>query len=467
MQLYNTETHRKEEFKPLNEKQVTMYCCGPTVYNYAHIGNMRTYIFEDLLSRTLRLHWPLKHVMNVTDVGHLVSDADEGEDKMEVATAREGKSAWDIAKFYEEKFFADYDALHCTRPTVISRATAHIAEMIALVKTLEEKGYTYRTRDGIYYDTSKFPRYDALVGRSRLEGLRGGARVEMSDEKKNPTDFALWKFSPKDKKRQMEWDSPWGVGFPGWHIECSAMAMKYLGPTIDIHCGGIDHVSVHHTNEIAQSEAATGRKYVDYWVHGEFLVLRAGKMSKSGGTFVTLQTLRDKGYDPLDYRYLCLTAHYRTQLEFTYESLDSARKSLQALRRETAQIAAAAQKQPAVVTDRAAQAKAKFQAAMEDDLNAPKALAVVWEAARGAELNPAEKVEFLKFADGILALDLFRAPEKKPQALPAEIEALVQQRAAARAAKDYQKSDELRAQLAAAGYAVKDTPQGQQVEKAS
>ena len=339
--------------------------------------------------------------------------------------------------------------------------------MIALVKTLEEKGYTYRTRDGIYYDTSKFPRYDALVGRSRLEGLRGGARVEMSDEKKNPTDFALWKFSPKDKKRQMEWDSPWGVGFPGWHIECSAMAMKYLGPTIDIHCGGIDHVSVHHTNEIAQSEAATGRKYVDYWVHGEFLVLRAGKMSKSGGTFVTLQTLRDKGYDPLDYRYLCLTAHYRTQLEFTYESLDSARKSLQALRRETAQIAAAAQKQPAVVTDRAAQAKAKFQAAMEDDLNAPKALAVVWEAVRGAELNPAEKVEFLKFADGILALDLFRAPEKKPQALPAEIEALVQQRAAARAAKDYQKSDELRAQLAAAGYAVKDTPQGQQVEKAS
>lgn len=467
MQLYNTETHRKEEFKPLNEKQVTMYCCGPTVYNYAHIGNMRTYIFEDLLSRTLRLHWPLKHVMNVTDVGHLVSDADEGEDKMEVATAREGKSAWDIAKFYEEKFFADYDALHCTRPTVISRATAHIAEMIALVKTLEEKGYTYRTRDGIYYDTSKFPRYDALVGRSRLEGLRGGARVEMSDEKKNPTDFALWKFSPKDKKRQMEWDSPWGVGFPGWHIECSAMAMKYLGPTIDIHCGGIDHVSVHHTNEIAQSEAATGRKYVDYWVHGEFLVLRAGKMSKSGGTFVTLQTLRDKGYDPLDYRYLCLTAHYRTQLEFTYESLDSARKSLQALRRETAQIAAAAQKQLSVVTDRAAQAKAKFQAAMEDDLNAPKALAVVWEAVRGAELNPAEKVEFLKFADGILALDLFRAPEKKPQALPAEIEALVQQRAAARAAKDYQKSDELRAQLAAAGYAVKDTPQGQQVEKAS
>ncbi|MBR3631562.1 MAG: cysteine--tRNA ligase [Elusimicrobiaceae bacterium] len=463
MQLYNTESKTKELFKPLHEQQVTMYCCGPTVYNYAHIGNMRTYIFEDLLARTLRLTWPLKHVMNVTDVGHLVSDADDGEDKMEVGAAREGKSAWDIAKFYEEKFFADYDALHCSRPTVISRATAHIPEMIALVKTLEEKGYTYRTSDGIYYDTSKFSRYDALVGRSRLEGLKGGARVEMSEEKKNPTDFALWKFSPVDKKRQMEWDSPWGVGFPGWHIECSAMAMKYLGNTLDIHCGGIDHVSVHHTNEIAQSEAATGQPYVRFWVHGEFLVLHAGKMSKSGGTFVTLQTLRDKGYDPLDYRYLCLTAHYRTQLEFTYESLDSARKSLQTLRKETAALVATAKSQP--ITEKCAQAKQKFQAAMEDDINAPKALAVVWESLRGSELNAAEKVEFLKFADGILALDLFRAPEEKTEKLPAEVEILLNQRAEARKAKDYKKSDELRDQLAAAGYRVKDTPQGQQVEK--
>ena len=464
MELYNTESHRKETFQPLSEKQVTMYCCGPTVYNYAHIGNMRTYIFEDLLGRTLRLHWPLKHVMNVTDVGHLVSDADDGEDKMEVGAAREGKSAWDIAKFYEEKFFADYDALHCTRPTVISRATAHIKQMIALVKTLEEKGYTYRTSDGIYYDTSKFPRYDALVGRSRLEGLKGGARVEMSEEKRNPTDFALWKFSPKDKKRQMEWDSPWGVGFPGWHIECSAMAMEYLGKTIDIHCGGIDHVSVHHTNEIAQSEAATGQQYVRFWVHGEFLVLRAGKMSKSGGTFVTLQTLRDKGYDPLDYRYLCLTAHYRTQLEFTYESLDAARKSLQTLRKETL-AAQAAVKPGEVLTEKLAASKNSFQAAMEDDLNAPKALAVVWETLRGNELNAAEKVEFVKFADGILALDLFRKEEVKEEKLPAEIEALLQQRADARKVKDYKKSDELRDALAAAGYRVKDTPQGQQVEK--
>ncbi len=467
MQLYNTETRRKEVFTPLHPQEATMYCCGPTVYNYAHIGNMRTYIFEDLLARTLRLSMPLKHVMNVTDVGHLVSDADEGEDKMEVATAREGKSAWDIAKFYERKFFEDFDSLHCTRPTVVCRATAHIADMISLVKTLEDKGFTYRTEDGIYYDTSKFPRYDALVGRSRLEGLKGGARVEMSAEKRHPTDFALWKFSPKDKKRQMEWDSPWGIGFPGWHVECSAMAMKYLGPTLDIHCGGIDHVSVHHTNEIAQSEAATGQKYVRYWVHGEFLVLRAGKMSKSGGTFVTLQTLRDKGYDPLDYRYLCLTAHYRTQLEFTYESLDSARRSLQTLRREAYKTQQAAERQHGkLTTPRLEEMKNKFRAAMEDDLNAPKALALVWDVLRGAELNPVEKVSFLQFADGVLALDFFREMQTPPEEeLPPHIQDLLARRAGARKAKDYKTSDELRAALAQAGYMVKDTPQGQQTEK--
>ena len=461
MFLYNTATHHKDEFLPQNPKQVTMYCCGPTVYNYAHIGNLRTYIFEDLLARTIRLHYPLKHVMNVTDVGHLVSDQDDGEDKMEVGAAREGKSAWDIAKFYEEKFWADFDALNCTRPTVISRATQHIKEMIALVKTLEEKGYTYRTSDGIYYDTSKFDRYDALVGHARISGLQGGARVEMSDEKRNPTDFALWKFSPKDKKRQMEWDSPWGVGFPGWHIECSAMAMKYLGNTLDIHCGGIDHVTIHHTNEIAQSEAATGQKYVNYWVHGEFLILRSGKMSKSGGTFVTLATLKEKGYDPLAYRYLCLTAHYRTQLEFTFESLDAAAKSLENLRALSRGVLAQAQGKEADC-----QAwKDKFAAAMEDDLNAPKALAVVWEGVRSADMNAEQKLSFLRFADSILALDLFKEKKEEPLALPQEVQTLLDERARARAAKDYKKSDELRDAIAKLGYVVKDTPKGQQAEK--
>ena len=461
MRIYNTASHRKEEFVPQQPSKVTMYCCGPTVYNFAHIGNLRTYIFEDLFSRTIRLHYPLTHVMNVTDVGHLVSDADDGEDKMEVGAAREGKSAWDIAKFYEEKFWQDYDALHCTRPTIVSRATAHIPEMIALVKTLEEKGYTYRTSDGIYYDTSKFERYDALVGHARISGLQGGARVEMSDEKRNPTDFALWKFSPKDKKRQMEWDSPWGVGFPGWHIECSAMAMKYLGHTLDIHCGGIDHVTIHHTNEIAQSEAATGQKYVNYWVHGEFLILRSGKMSKSGGTFVTVDVLKEKGYEPLAYRYLCLGAHYRTQLEFSYESMDSAAKSLKNLRQ------AAQQLPPAQSTEKSRNWKDKFIAAMEDDLNAPKALALVWEALRSAELSGAEKRDFLQFADTILALDLFTAPTEKSVAaeIPAVVQALLKERLEARQAKNWKKSDELRDAILQAGYVVKDTPQGQQIEK--
>ena len=464
MQLYNTASHRKETFTPQNVREVTMYCCGPTVYNFAHIGNLRTYIFEDLLARTIRLQYPLKHVMNVTDVGHLVSDADDGEDKMELATAREGKSAWEIAKFYETKFWQDYDALHCTRPNIISRATAHIPEMIALVKTLEEKGYTYRTSDGIYYDTSKFPRYDALVGHARISGLQGGARVEMSEEKRNPTDFALWKFSPKDKKRQMEWDSPWGVGFPGWHIECSAMAMKYLGHTLDIHCGGIDHVTIHHTNEIAQSEAATGQKYVNYWVHGEFLILRSGKMSKSGGTFVTVDVLKEKGYEPLAYRYLCLGAHYRTQLEFSYESMDSAQKILKNLRTQACALLQAAG-QTVQQTSASRAWKDKFTAAMQDDLNAPKALATVWEALKADALSAGEKVDFLRFADTILSVDMFQQPAPEKVEIPAEIAALLKQRQQARAAKDWAKSDDLRNQIAAAGYLVKDTPHGQEVTR--
>lgn len=464
LRLHNSATRRKEDFNPQNPQQVTMYCCGPTVYNFAHIGNLRTYIFEDLLSRTIRLRYPLKHVMNVTDVGHLVSDADDGEDKMELGAAREGKSAWEIAKFYEQKFWQDYDALHCTRPTIISRATEHIGPMIALVKILEEKGYTYRTSDGIYYDTSKFARYDALVGHAHISGLQGGARVEMSDEKRNPTDFALWKFSPKDKKRQMEWDSPWGVGFPGWHIECSAMAMKYLGNTLDIHCGGIDHVTIHHTNEIAQSEAATGQKYVNYWVHGEFLILRSGKMSKSGGTFVTVDVLKEKGYEPLAYRYLCLGAHYRTQLEFSYESMDSAAKSLKNLRALAAQIATQANR-TAQETEKSRAWKDKLIAAMEDDLNAPKALAITWEAVRADELSAGEKWDFLVAAENILSLDLLTAQEEKPLTVPAEVQALMDARAAARKAKDWKKSDELRDEIAKLGYTVKDTPQGQQISK--
>ena len=460
MQLYNTASHRKETFTPQNVQQVTMYCCGPTVYNFAHIGNLRTYIFEDLLARTIRLQYPLKHVMNVTDVGHLVSDADDGEDKMELGAAREGKSAWDIAKFYEEKFWQDYDALHCTRPTIISRATAHIPEMIALVKTLEEKGYTYRTSDGIYYDTSKFPRYDALVGHARISGLQGGARVEMSDEKRNPTDFALWKFSPKDKKRQMEWDSPWGVGFPGWHMECSAMAMKYLGHTLDIHCGGIDNMFPHHTNEIAQSESYLGHKWCPYWLHVQHLNDRQGKMSKSKGDFLTVSLLVKKGYNPLAYRMFCLQSHYRKPLEFSYEILDNTVAAYNKLVKRIAGLKADGAVDEAVF----AEYKAKFEDALCNDMNTSMAITVLYDLLK-AETNDATKLALVKDFDQVLSLDLTVAPAEEPKAeVDAELEAFVlakiEERKEAKKAKDFAKADAIRDELLAKGVVIKDTREG-------
>ena len=274
--LFNTLSRKKEKFVPLSGNEARLYTCGPTVYHYAHIGNLRTYVFEDILVRALkRAGFSVKHVMNITDVGHLVSDGDDGEDKMELGARRAGKTIWEIAEYYTKIFFADLEKLNCLKPQIIPKATDHVPEMIELIARLEEKGFVYRTSDGMYYDTSKFSSY-ADFGRLDVENLEAGKRVAVG-EKKNPTDFALWKFLPKDKKRQQEWDSPWGRGFPGWHIECSAMAMKYLGETFDLHCGGIDHVTVHHTNEIAQSEAATGKRYVNYWLHGEFLNEDSGK----------------------------------------------------------------------------------------------------------------------------------------------------------------------------------------------
>ena len=456
LKIYNTLHHKEEEFKPLNPAGATCYCCGPTVYNYAHIGNLRTYIFEDLLMRTLRHSLPVKHMMNVTDVGHLTSDADAGEDKMTLASEREGKSAWEIAKFYEKKFFEDFDALNCVRPNIVARATEHIPAMIKLVKTLEEKGYTYKTADGIYYDTSKFKDYGILINKAHLEGLKTGARVDFGD-KRNATDFALWKFSPTDKKRQMEWQSPWGVGFPGWHIECSAMAMQYLGDTLDIHCGGIDHVAIHHTNEIAQAQAATGKQYVRYWVHGEFLVMSSGKMSKSAGTFVTLDTLKEKGYDPLDYRYLCLGAHYRTQLEFSYDSLNFARASRKGLKSKVLALKQEAKTQRGE-TQALKEAKADFINAMEDDLNTAKALALLWDFVK-SEASADEKLSFVAFADSFLGLNLLEEEKKE---ISDEAKQLLAERAEARKQKDFKKSDELRAKLLAMGIVVKDTPRGQE-----
>ncbi len=450
IKLYNTLTRRKEELAPLHAPKIGLYTCGPTVYNFQHVGNYRTYIFEDILVRTLEhAGYQVQREINITDVGHLTSQADEGEDKMEVGAAREGKSAWDIAKFYTDAFVQDCRDLDVRLPAELRRATDHIPEQIALVKRLEAAGFIYKTSDGLYFDTSKFPTYDRLAGKEHIAGIQAGARVEANPEKKNPTDFAVWKFSPKDKHRQMEWDSPWGKGFPGWHIECSAMAMKYLGESFDLHCGGVDHIPIHHSNEIAQSEAATGKPFVKTWMHGEFLLMNNAKMAKSEGGFVTVKALKDKGFEPLDYRYHCLTAHYRKQLDFTWEAIEAAKVSRRRLKAFAAELNG--NDAPAC----ADHVKA-FEEALYDDLNVPKALGVVHECVASGVPAGAKK-RLLQLADSILAIGLFQAE----QALAPELQRLVDERAAARKSKDFKKSDELRDALLAQGILVEDTKAGQ------
>ncbi|MCP4707417.1 MAG: cysteine--tRNA ligase, partial [Planctomycetes bacterium] len=332
IRLYDTYTRSIRDFKPLHPPNVGLYACGLTVYDYAHIGNLRTYMFEDILRRVLEINgYTVKHVINITDVGHLTSDADEGEDKMEKGSKRTGMTAWMIAKLYTRAFKDDLHLLNIHEPTIWCRATKHIQEQIDLVSCIEANGYTYRTSDGIYFDTSRLENYGYL-GRLDIDGLQAGSRVDMA-EKRNPTDFALWKFSPTGEKRQMEWDSPWGVGFPGWHIECSAMSIKYLGPFFDIHCGGEDHIPVHHTNEIAQTRACYDTNLANFWLHGYFLQLNQEKMAKSAGGFLRMQMLIDRGYDPLAYRYFCLNALYRSKLNFSWESLDGAATGLNRLRK--------------------------------------------------------------------------------------------------------------------------------------
>lgn len=461
LKLYNTLSRSKEIFKSIKPMTAGIYTCGPTVYLYAHIGNLRTYIFEDTLVRTLKfLGYGVKRVMNITDVGHLVSDGDTGEDKMEVSVRREGKSAWDIAKFYTEAFFKDYKALNCLMPDILCPATDYIKEMIDLVLALEKKGFTYRIGDGIYFDTVKLPDYGKLAGKSHMEGIRAGARVEVNAEKRNPADFALWKFSAPEEHRQMEWDSPWGKGFPGWAIECSAMAMKHLGETIDIHCGGEDHVAIHHTNEIAQSEGATGRPFSNYWLHARFLIMGdTGKMSKSAGGFITTSTLPEKGYDPLAYRYFCFSAHYRKQLEFSWESIDTSAKNLEAVRGIVAKLKEESLDPLAnkAKDDRFPEFYDRFKEALADDLNMPQAMAVLWGVLR-SPYRAAEKLAFVLEADKVLALDLDRTP--KQESLPVELAALITEREAARKAKDFKRSDELRKALSDKGVSIEDTPKG-------
>jgi cysteinyl-tRNA synthetase len=456
LRLFNTLTKSVDDFQPLNPSRVTLYCCGPTVYSFAHIGNFRTYTMTDLLVRTLKyIGYPVMYVMNITDVGHLVSDADAGEDKMEKGARREGKTAWDIAARYTDAFLADSLKLNLLEPDVRPRPTQHIAEQIALVETLLAKGYAYRIDDGIYYDTSKFPRYGELTGQNPEE-LKAGARVEINPQKRNPNDFALWKFSPTDKKRDMEWDSPWGKGFPGWHIECSAMSTKYLGVQLDIHTGGADLIPIHHTNEIAQSEAASGtHPFVRYWVHGQFIQVDGQKMSKSKDNFHTIADIEARGYDPLALRYLYMTAQYRAFLNFTWEGLAQAAAALTELRGAMGKLDAG---EAGDLTDHPL--RQKFLAALENDLNLPQALAVVWETARASGLSDAVKRALLTDYDRVLALDLTRMPQERTEPVPEAVTELARRRMDLRKAKRWADADLVRAEIETSGYTVEDTVDG-------
>lgn len=458
--LYNTLSRQKEEFIPLEEGKAGMYCCGPTVYNFAHIGNLRAYFFEDILKRVLLYNgYKVKHVMNITDVGHLVSDDDEGEDKMEKGANREGKTVWEIAEFYTEAFKNDIAMLNIIPPTIYCKATDFIKEQVEMVKCLDDKGYTYTTNDGVYFDTQKFPEYGKLALLD-IEGLEEGKRIAFSDEKKHKTDFALWKFSPKDQKRQMEWESPWGTGFPGWHIECSAMSIKFLGRHFDIHCGGVDHIPIHHTNEIAQAEACTGEKFVNYWLHGEFLIEEKGKMSKSAGEFLRLKTLVDKGYSPLDYRYFLLMTHYRKKIKFSFENLDAARNGFQNLKNKIKEIKSGLTEPKEGLSEEAATYRTKFIGSINDDLNIGEGLAILWDALK-SELDAGGKINLVNEFDRILGLDLSKVEAEKAGDIPAEIFELANRRKDAKAAKDFKLADDLRQQIKDKGYELLDKKGGE------
>jgi cysteinyl-tRNA synthetase len=463
VQIYNTMTRRKETFRPIEPGRVGMYHCGPTVYDQAHIGNMRSYIMADFIRRTFEyLGYEVRQVMNITDVGHLTSDADEGEDRMVVGARRTGRSPWEIAEHFTRLFFEDTAALNILRPHVVCKATQHIPEMIALVKRLEARNYTYEINDGVYFDVSRFPSYGRLSGQT-LDEMQAGARVEVNPEKHHPADFALWRKATPG--HIMQWDSPWGRGYPGWHIECSAMSMKYLGETLDIHTGGEDHIAIHHENEIAQSEAATGQPFVNYWLHGRFLRWNAGdrRMSKSSGEFLVVGDLVERGFDPLAFRYHCLIASYRVPLTFSWAGLESAadglrrlRESVHRLHDETIDVSPAGA--AAILADR-------FRVAITDDFNAPGALAITWEAIRQANqaTDGAEKRALLEVVldfDRVLGLGLADAIATTSDLLPTDVAALIQRREAARAARDWPAADALREAIRRQGYEVEDTPSG-------
>lgn len=462
LRFWNTMGREMQRFIPIENGSVGMYCCGPTVYDYAHVGNLRTYVFEDILRRTLEYFgYKVRHVMNVTDVGHLTGDTDEGEDKMLKGAREKGKTVWQIADFYTKAFFRDFGLLKCAMPAVVCKATEHIQDMIDLIARIEAKGFTYIAGGNVYFDIAKFPGYGKLALLDKQD-LQAGARIAVDEGKKNPADFALWFTKGKYEHQAMLWDSPWGKGYPGWHIECSAMSMKYLGEHFDIHCGGADHPPVHHTNEIAQSEAATGAKWVNYWMHGEWLLMGKEKMAKSTGNLVPLSVLTERGYDPLDYRYFCLGAHYRTQLAFTWESLDAARSGRLGIMEKVIQLKAEVPGDQAEPTGKAREYLDDFEAHAADDLNMPRCLADLWTLLRDSAVPPAPKLGAAFRMDRILSLGLSEAMESEVT-LDEETRRLLEERESARKGRNFKRADEIRALLLSRGMEVQDSPAGPKV----
>lgn len=456
LKIYNTLTRKKEIFKPLKDNEVRMYVCGPTVYYFAHIGNFRAYVFADTLRRVLKMNnFKIKQVMNLTDVGHLTGDEDDGEDKIEKEAKKENKTPSEIAEFYTKYFFQDSDKLNNERPEIICKATEHIKEMIELIKRLEKNNYTYIGKNGnVYFDTSKFLDYGKLA-KLNLEELKAGARIKIDEDKKNPRDFVLWfvEDGSKFKNHLLKWKSPWGEGWPGWHIECSAMSIKYLGEQFDIHTGGEDHIPVHHTNEIAQSECATGKKpWVKNWMHVSFLQFNSKKMSKSSGKILKLSDLLEKGFSPMHLRYFYLSGHYRKPLNFTIENLENSKESYERLKKIISNFDDDKTLNEEYLGD--------FQKAMNDDLNAPNALQVLWKFLR--DENAKGKIQTIKKIDEVFGLRLF---EKEKLKIPSEVLKLAKERETARKNKDWKKSDELREQIKNLGFKINDTEKGSEFEK--
>jgi cysteinyl-tRNA synthetase len=460
--FYNTLSRSVVEFIPREANKVSIYCCGPTVYDYQHIGNFRTFIFEDILVRSLRAAgYTVRHVMNITDVGHLVGDGDNGEDKMLVAAKREKKKSLDIAKYYTDKFFEDWDTLKLVRPDIVCKATDHIQEMIALIGRIEKAGFAYVEGGNVYFDVSKFKEYGKLANLD-LSKLQAGAATDIDAKKRSPFDFVLWFTRSKFENQELQWDSPWGRGYPGWHIECSAMSIKYLGEQFDIHCGGIDHIPVHHTNEIAQSEAAIGKPWVKTWLHGEFLVVDGEKMSKSKQNFYTINAFTERGFDPISFRYLCLSSHYKAHMNFTWEAVGNAASSLQRLKRLVLALKAKAGHLKAEPIPHSSELWQEFESAITDDLNMPKALSVIWKVAQDNSLPEKERLNYLYSFDDVAGFGISEWQESS-ESIPDDIAALVVQRDSARKTKNWPESDRLRSLLQEKGFTVEDTPQGTKV----